>query len=93
MTKIQNTKQYDLEERALNFAKNVIEFVNKLPKTLTNVEISKQLVRSAGSMEQIISKPANLLVRRIFLVRIKICRKEVLEFRIYRTRCFCSYLF
>ena len=50
MTEIQNSKRYDLEERTLNFAKRVIEFINKLPKTLTNIEISKQLIKSAGSV-------------------------------------------
>jgi len=50
MNKIQNTKQYDLEERTLKFAKKVIEFINKLPRTLTNIEISKQLVKAAGSV-------------------------------------------
>ena len=50
MTKIRNSKLYDLEERTLQFSKKSIEFVNKLPKTLPNIEISKQLVRSAGSV-------------------------------------------
>jgi hypothetical protein len=42
MMEIQNSKRYDLEERTLNFTKRVIEFINKLPKILTNLEISKQ---------------------------------------------------
>lgn len=39
MTKIQNTKQYDLEERTLKFAKRTIEFTKKLPKTIANNEV------------------------------------------------------
>jgi four helix bundle protein len=50
MTKIQNSKRYDLEDRTLDYAKKVIEFINRIQKSLTNVEISKQLVRSAGSV-------------------------------------------
>jgi hypothetical protein len=38
MTKNKNSKQYDLEERTLLFAKRVRAFVKKLPKTLANVE-------------------------------------------------------
>jgi len=38
MTEIQNSKQYNLEERTLNFAKNVRLFVKKLSKTISNFE-------------------------------------------------------
>jgi hypothetical protein len=50
MTKIKNSKQYGLEERTLRFAKEVIEFVKNLPKTIANIEIIKQLVRASGSV-------------------------------------------
>jgi len=45
------TKQYDLEERTLSFTKDVLEFIKKLPKNLANIEIMKQLIRSASSVE------------------------------------------
>ena len=48
MTKIRNTKQYDLEKRTLKFAKEIIKFVKNLPKTIANIEIIKQLVRASG---------------------------------------------
>ena len=38
MTKNQNSKQYDLEDRTLKFAKNVRSFVKKLRKTIGNNE-------------------------------------------------------
>ncbi|MFQ6084211.1 MAG: four helix bundle protein [Candidatus Aminicenantia bacterium] len=50
MTKIQNSKQYDLEERTLKFAKKVIEFTKILPKTIATIEIIKQLIRSSASI-------------------------------------------
>ena len=50
MTKIGNQKQYDLEERTSKFAKDVIKFINSLPRTLPNKEIAKQVVRSSGSV-------------------------------------------
>ena len=50
MTETKNSKQYDLEDRTLNFTKNVIRLINEVPKSLTNGEISRQLVRSAGSV-------------------------------------------
>jgi len=45
MSEIQNTKQYDLGERAFEFAKNCRAFVKKLPKTIGNIEDGKQLVK------------------------------------------------
>jgi four helix bundle protein len=50
MTEVKNSKQYDLEERTLRFAKEVIEFVGILPKTMANIEIMKQIIRSSGSV-------------------------------------------
>jgi hypothetical protein len=45
MTKTQNTKQNDLEERTLNFRRRVIGSIEKIPKNIVNIEISKQLKR------------------------------------------------
>ncbi len=50
MTEIVNSKHYDLEERTFIFAKRANEYVNKLPKTISNMENGKQLVRAAGSI-------------------------------------------
>jgi|SRR3989338_683391 len=81
MTEIQNSKRYDLEERTLKFTKRVIEFINKLPKTLTNIEISKQLIRSAGSVGANYIEANESLSKKDFVMRIKICRKEAKESR------------
>lgn len=48
--KTSNPKQYDLEDRCLRFAKRVNDYVNKLPKTIPNLENGKQLVRADGSV-------------------------------------------
>ena len=50
MTKIQNSKPYDLEDRTLAFAKRVRAFVKKLRKTIANIEDGKQLIRASGSV-------------------------------------------
>jgi len=34
-------KQYDLEDRKLDFAKRVREFVRKIPSTISNIEDGK----------------------------------------------------
>ncbi len=43
-------KQYDLEERTIIFAKNVRSFIKKIPRTISNIEDGKQIIRSSGSV-------------------------------------------
>jgi len=38
MTKIQNPKQYDLEERTFEFAKSMALYVKQLPRNISNLE-------------------------------------------------------
>jgi len=40
-----NKKPYDLEKRTYEFAKNVRIFIKKLPRTVSNIEDSKQVIR------------------------------------------------
>jgi len=81
MNEITNTpvKKYDLEERTFNFAKRVNEYVNKLPKTITNIENGKQLARSAGSVGANYIEANNSLSKKDFLLRIRISKKEAKE--------------
>jgi len=81
MTEIPNNKRYDLEERTLKFAKDIRIFVRKLPKTIANIEDSKQLIRSSGSMGANYIEANEALSKKDFLMRIKICRKESKESR------------
>jgi len=81
MTKIQNSKHYDLEERTLSFAKRVNDYVNKLPKTIPNIENGKQLVRAAGSQGANYIEANESLSKKDFIMRIKISRKEAKESR------------
>jgi len=77
MTKIQNHKPvYDLEERIFQFAKDARLFVKTLPRTISNIEDSKQLVKAKGSVGANYSEANESLSKKDFLMRIKICRKE-----------------
>ena len=42
--------KYDLEDRSFLFAKNVVLFVKKLPRNISNIEFVKQVIRSSGSV-------------------------------------------
>ena len=81
MTEKQISTIYDLEERTLQFAKETINFINNVPKTLPNIEICKQLIRSAGSVGANYIEANESLGKKDFRMRIKICRKEAKESR------------
>ena len=78
-SEIQNSKQYDLGERTFEFAKRVIAYINKLPKTLPNIEVARQLVRSSGSVGANYIEAEESLSKKDFAMRIKISRKESKE--------------
>jgi len=81
MTKIQNSKQYDLEDRTLEFAKRVRVFVKKINRTVSNIEDGKQLVRSSGSVGANYIEANESMSKKDFRMRIKISRKEAKESR------------
>ena len=81
MTKNQNSKQYDLEERTFEFAKRVRSLVKKLDKSLANIEDGKQLIKASGSVGANYIEANESLGKKDFLMRIKICRKEAKESR------------
>ena len=81
MTKIRNSKTYDLEDRTLRFARNVRAFLKKLSKTPTNIEDGKQLIKASGSVGANYIEANEALSKKDFIMRIKICRKEAKESR------------
>jgi four helix bundle protein len=85
MAEIQNTKQYDLGERTLKFSKKAISYVNDLPKTISDIEIGKQLIRAVGSVGANYIEAEEALSRKDFVMRIKISRKEAKESRYWLT--------
>jgi four helix bundle protein len=83
MTETKNSKQYDLEDRTLRFAKIVREFVKKIPKTPANFEDISQLIRSSGSVGANYIEANESLSKKDFVMRIKISRKEAKESRFW----------
>jgi four helix bundle protein len=69
----------DLVERTFRFAQRVRRFVNVLPRTISNIEDAKQLVRASGSVAANYLEAQEGLSRRDFFYRIKVCRKEARE--------------
>lgn len=72
-------KPFDLEERTFLFAKDCRFYIQKLPKTISNIEDGKQLVRSSGSVGANYIEANEKLGDKDFLFRAKISRKEAKE--------------
>jgi len=72
-------KVFDLEERTYLFAKNCRVLIQKLPKSISNIEDAKQLVRSSGSIAANYIEANENLGDKDFKFRLKISRKEAKE--------------
>lgn len=70
---------FNLEERTFVFARGCRILVQKLPKTISNIEDGKQLVRSSGSVGANYIEANEKLGDKDFLLRLKIARKEAKE--------------
>ena len=76
-------KPRDLEHRTFLFAQAVRAFVKTLPRTVSNTEDVRQLVRASGSVAANWIEADEALSKKDFLVRAKICRKEAKESRLF----------
>ena len=72
-----------LDERTFLFAQDVRIFVAQLPKTASNQEDIKQLVRSSGSVAANYIEANEAFSKKDFIFRMKICRKEAKESRLW----------
>ncbi len=78
---METRKPFDLEERTLQYSKDVIALLNTIPKNLSNIEIAKQLIRSAGSVGANYIEANESLGKKDFLLHARIARKEAKESR------------
>jgi four helix bundle protein len=72
------------------FARDVNAFVRGLSKDFVVFENGKQLVRSAGSVAANYIEANEALSRKDFIMRIKICRKEAKESRLWLNLLYAS---
>ncbi len=70
---------FDLEERTYLFAKDCRVYIQKLPKTISNIEDGKQVVRSSGSVGANYIEANEKLGDKDQIFRLKIARKEAKE--------------
>ena len=72
-------KPYNLEQRTFQFAKESRTFVKRLPRTITNFEDVKQLVRASGSIGANYIEANECIGKKDFVMKIKTCRREAKE--------------
>ncbi len=73
------TKKFDLEDRTLHFSKDVFRFVKILPEMPTNREVTRQLIRSAGSIGANYREANEGLGHKDFLMKVRVARREAKE--------------
>lgn len=72
-------KPYDLEERTFLFARECRLYIKTLPKTASNIEDGKQLIRSSGLVGANYIEANEKLGDKDLTFRLKITRKEAKE--------------
>jgi four helix bundle protein len=78
-----SSKPHDLEDRTFQFAEAIRAFVKQLPRTISNTEDVRQLIRASGSIAANWIEADEALSKKDFLMRVKICRKEAKESRLF----------
>ena len=79
----EGAKRRDLEDRTFRFAEAIRSFVKQLPRTISNIEDIRQLVRASGSVAANWIEAEEAFSKKDFLLRVKICRKEAKESRLF----------
>ena len=73
----------NLQMRTATFAVSVRNFIKEAPRTIANVEYSKQLIRSSGSVAANYIEANECLGKNDFCMRIRIAKKEAKESRLW----------
>lgn len=76
-------KPKDLEERTAVFAELVRAFVRRLPRTISNIEDVRQLVRASGSVAANCIEANEALGSKDRLMKFRTCRKEAKESQLW----------
>jgi four helix bundle protein len=78
-TNDQNHKPYDLEDRTLEFSKNIIGLAKILPKNDVNHVLGHQVIRSGTSVGANYREANETETKKDFQFRLRISRKEAKE--------------
>src|SRR3989344_7840902 len=76
---MEEVQKYNLEKRTLDFARAIRDFIKIVPKTISNLEYSKQLIRSSASVGANYVEAGQSAGKKEFRIKIGISRKEAKE--------------
>jgi len=79
--KLRTAKPYSLDQRTLQFAREVFAFVKTVTLDVPCKAVATQLVRSSGSIGANYIEANDSLGKKDFVMRLRICRKEAKECR------------
>lgn len=79
MSKDQNPKKYDLEDRTAKFGENIITFCKKIPRTPITYPLITQLVKAGTSTGANYCEADDAESKQDFRHKIGICKKETRE--------------
>jgi four helix bundle protein len=74
-----NEKKYDLEERLIDFAVDIVKLVESLPNTRTAIHLGGQLLRSGTAPSLNYGEAKSTESKKDFLHKMKLCLKELRE--------------
>lgn len=77
------SRQYDLEERLIDFAVRILDLVEALPRTRTGSHIAGQLVRCGTSPAPNYGEARSGESRKDFIHKMKVVLKELREIRVW----------
>lgn len=72
-------KPFNLEDRTLKFAQEIIDLCKKLPQDVINIKLIGQLISASGSVGANYREANESLSKKDFAHRMKITRKECKE--------------
>src|SRR5438477_8703931 len=72
----------DLEDRTFEFAQSMRAFVKQLPRTISNTEDVRQLVRASGSVASNWIEADEAMSKKDCLMGVKICSKGANDSRL-----------
>ncbi|MDI6686998.1 MAG: four helix bundle protein [Desulfobacterales bacterium] len=80
---VEGSREFDLEERLIDFAVRVIRTAESLPKTKIGNHISRQLIRSGTSPAPNYGEAQSAESRADFIHKMRLALKELRETRIW----------
>jgi four helix bundle protein len=80
---LKDARQFDLEERLIDFAVRVIRTAESFPKTKVGNHVAGQLIRSGTSPASNYGEGQSAESRSDFIHKLRICLKELRETRVW----------